>query len=123
MVEAVNNPKLYQELLRKTTTPAMAKQRARTIESYLMPLIMENDPFPELREEEEVEVDITEEPIPPPQARVQPPAPPTRGIPGMGGATPGAAPAPSPMAQGPQVASQSSREMLKSLFPMDTLLG
>jgi hypothetical protein len=62
-------------------------------------------------------------PTPPPQARVQPPAPPTRGIPGMGGATPGAAPAPSPTAQGPQVASQSSREMLKSLFPMDTLLG
>jgi hypothetical protein len=123
MVEAINNPKLYQELLRKSTTPAMARQRARTIEGYLMPLIMENDPFPELREEEEVEVDITEEPTPPPQARVQPPAPPTRGIPGMGGATPGAAPAPSPTAQGPQVASQSSREMLKSLFPMDTLLG
>ena len=119
MVEAVNNPKLYQELLRKTTTPAMAKQRARTIEGYLMPLIMENDPFPEFREEEEVEVDITEEPTPPPQARVQPPAPPTRGVPGMGGQPQGGAPAPGPgaTAQGPT--GPSSREMYKSLFPFD----
>jgi len=56
--------------------------------------------------------------------RAEPPIQvPSRGVPGMGGATPGAAPAPSPTAQGPQVASQSSREMLKALFPMDTLLG
>jgi len=66
---------------------------------------------------------VEQEMVAPPQARVQPPAPPTRGIPGMGGATPEAASAPSPTAQGPQVASQSSREMLKALFPMDTLLG
>ena len=119
MIEAVDNPKLYQELLRKVTTPEMARQRARTIEGYLMPLIMESDTFPELREEE-VEVDISEEPVPPPQARIQPPAPPTRGVPGMGGT---ATPAPGPVAQGPQVASQSSREMLKSLFPFDTTIA
>lgn len=59
-----------------------------------------------------------QEPVPPPQARVQPPAPPTRGVPGMGGT---ATPAPGPVAQGPQVASQSSREMLKSLFPFDAI--
>jgi hypothetical protein len=59
-------------------------------------------------------------PAPPPQARVQPPAPPTRGVPGMGG-TP--TPAPGPVAQGPQVASQGSREMLKSLFPFDTTIA
>ena len=84
-----------------------------------MPLIMESDTFPELREEE-VEVEITEEPTPPPQARVQPPAPPTRGVPGMGGQP---TQAPGPVAQGPQVASQSSREMLKSLFPFDTTIA
>jgi len=62
----------------------------------------------------------TPAPAPPPQARVQPPAPPTRGVPGMGG-TP--TPAPGPVAQGPQVASQGSREMLKSLFPFDTTIA
>jgi len=61
-----------------------------------------------------------DEPLSPPQARVQPPAPPTRGVPGMGGQP---TPAPGPVAQGPQVASQSSREMLKSLFPFDTTIA
>ena len=62
----------------------------------------------------------TPAPAPPPQARVQPPAPPARGVPGMGGTT---TPAPGPVAQGPQVASQPSREMLKSLFPFDTTIA
>jgi len=73
-----------------------------------------------------------EEPVSPPQARVQPPAPQTRGVPGMGPAQgpalpgPQGAPAPAPapaapaVAQGP--AAPSSREMLQDLFPFDATL-
>jgi len=60
--------------------------------------------------EEEVEVTI------PPQARVAPPAPQTRGVPGMGAGT--AAPAPEAAAPTGPV-SPSSREMLQQLFPTD----
>ena len=52
-------------------------------------------------------------PIPPPQARVMPSAPPTRGVPGLGSGQP--APAAPAVAQGPT--GQSSREMLEQLFP------
>ena len=58
---------------------------------------------PEIEESEEVEVTV-----PPPQANV---APPTRGVPALGGGTP----APPPVAQGP--AGPTSREMYDSLFP------
>jgi hypothetical protein len=58
---------------------------------------------PEVEESEEVEVTV-----PPPQANV---APPTRGVPALGGGTP----APPPVAQGP--AGPTSREMYDSLFP------
>jgi len=58
---------------------------------------------PEVEESEEVEVAV-----PPPQANV---APPTRGVPALGGGTP----APPPVAQGP--AGPTSREMYDSLFP------
>ena len=53
-----------------------------------------------------------EEPTAPPQARALPPAPPTRGVPGL---TAPAAPAPAPpaVAQGP-----SSAEMFQQLFPL-----
>lgn len=53
-----------------------------------------------------------EEPVAPPQARALPPAPPTRGVPGLTGpaAAPPAAPA---VAQGP-----SSAEMFQQLFPL-----
>jgi hypothetical protein len=68
-----------------------------------------------------------EEPVAPPQARVQPPAPATRGLgtmlqgPEPGAApAPGGAPAPGAMAQGP--AGPSSREMLQDLFPFDATL-
>jgi len=68
-----------------------------------------------------------EEPVAPPQARVQPPAPATRGLgtmlqgPEPGAApAPGGAPAPGAMAQGPQ--APSSREMLQDLFPFDATL-
>jgi hypothetical protein len=60
--------------------------------------------------EEEVEVTI------PPQARVAPPAPQTRGVPGMGAET--TAPAPEAAAPTGPV-SPSSREMLQQLFPTD----
>ena len=56
-----------------------------------------------VEESEEVEVIV-----PPPQANV---APPTRGVPALGGVTP----APPPVAQGP--AGPTSREMYDSLFP------
>jgi hypothetical protein len=52
-------------------------------------------------------------PIPPPQARVMPSAPPTRGVPGLGGGQP--APAAPAVAQGPT--DMGSREMLDQLFP------
>ena len=53
-----------------------------------------------------------EEPTPPPQARVLPPAPPTRGVPGL--TAPAAAPPAAPaVAQGP-----SSAEMFQQLFPL-----
>lgn len=52
-------------------------------------------------------------PIPPPQARVMPSAPPTRGVPGLGSEQP--APAAPAVAQGPT--GQSSRDMLEQLFP------
>ena len=58
-------------------------------------------------------------PAPPPQARVQPPAPPTRGVPGMGGQPQGGAPAPGPGATAQGSAGPTSREMYKSLFPFD----
>jgi len=68
-----------------------------------------------------------EEPVAPPQARVLPPAPSTRGLgpmlqgPAPGAApAPGGAPAPGAMAQGPQ--APSSREMLQDLFPFDAPL-
>jgi hypothetical protein len=53
------------------------------------------------------------EPTPPPQARVMPSAPPTRGVPGLGSGQP--APAAPVVAQGPT--GQSSRDMLEQLFP------
>ena len=55
----------------------------------------------------------TEEPAAPPQARVMPSAPPTRGVPGLGGGEP--APAAPAVAQGPT--DMGSREMLDQLFP------
>jgi len=122
LIEAVNNKPLYQELLRVRPTPEGQRRQAQIIESYILPIIMEEDLYSDTvpQAEVEVEVEITEEPTPPPQARVQPPAPPTRGVPGMGGQP---TQAPGPMAQGPQVASQSSREMLKSLFPFDSTIA
>jgi hypothetical protein len=54
-----------------------------------------------------------EEPAAPPQARVMPSAPPTRGVPGLGTEQP--APAAPAVAQGPT--GQSSRDMLEQLFP------
>lgn len=54
--------------------------------------------------------------------RQLPPAPQTRGIPGMSSAV-AAPPGPPPTAQGPQGMPQgSSRQMLQSLFPFDTTL-
>jgi hypothetical protein len=53
----------------------------------------------------------------PPQARVAPPAPPTRGVPGMGAGA--AAPGPQPAAAPAGPPSPSSREMLQQLFPND----
>lgn len=56
-----------------------------------------------------------------PAARVAPPAPPSRGVPGVPAAGPAPAPAPTP---GPLGAAQgSSREMLQKLFPFDTTLS
>jgi hypothetical protein len=52
-------------------------------------------------------------PAAPPQARVMPSAPPTRGVPGLGGGQP--APAAPAVAQGPT--DMGSREMLDQLFP------
>ena len=113
--DAAIDPKLYQELLRKqVTSPRQGRERARYVESYILTApdafyeeLVEQIPTPT---EEEVEVTI------PPQARVAPPAPQTRGVPGMGAGT--AAPAPEAAAPtGPT--SASSREMLQQLFPLD----
>jgi hypothetical protein len=70
------------------------------------------------------------EPTAPPQARVLPPAPSTRGLPGITSPMPGApqgapaaaapTPPPGPVAQG--AAGPSSREMLQDLFPFDATL-
>ena len=57
--------------------------------------------------------DPIEGPAAPPQARVMPSAPPTRGVPGLGGGQP--APAAPAVAQGPT--DMGSREMLDQLFP------
>ena len=61
------------------------------------------------------ETDIPE--VAPPQARVQPPAPPARGVPGFGqqAVAQGSSP-PAPNLNGP-----ASREMLKDLFPFDSI--
>ena len=56
---------------------------------------------------------IAPAPAAPPQARVMPSAPPTRGVPGLGTEQP--APAAPAVAQGPT--GQSSRDMLEQLFP------
>ena len=123
LIEAVNNRKLYQELLRAKPTPVARRRQAQYIESYMGPIIMDEDLIPDILPQEDYPViprQDDQEPTPPPQARVQPPAPPTRGVPGMGGQP---TPAPGPVAQGPQVASQGSREMLKSLFPFDTTIA
>jgi hypothetical protein len=56
-------------------------------------------------------------PAAPPQARVMPSAPPTRGVPGLGSGQP--APAAPAVAQGP--ANSQSREMLQQLFPEERL--
>ena len=61
----------------------------------------------------ETEEPIAPEPAAPPQARVMPSAPPTRGVPGLGGGQP--APAAPAVAQGPT--DMGSREMLDQLFP------
>jgi len=113
--DAAVDPKLYQELLRKqVTSPRQGRERARYVESYI--LTAPDAFYEELVEqiptsaEEEVEVTI------PPQARVAPPAPQTRGVPGMGAET--AAPAPEAAAPTGPV-SPSSREMLQQLFPTD----
>ena len=58
-----------------------------------------------------------EEPAAPPQARVMPSAPQTRGVPGLGSEQP--APAAPAVAQGP--ANSQSREMLQQLFPEERL--
>jgi len=83
-----------------------------------------------ITETEEIEVPP---PVPSPQARVAPPAPPTRGVPGLESsasppvetaATPVSAPAPANVAQGPEgPVAPSSREMLQDLFPFDPLVG
>jgi hypothetical protein len=113
--DAAMDPKLYQELLRKqVTSPRQGRERARYVESYILTApdafyeeLVEQIPTPT---EEEVEVTL------PPQARVAPPAPQTRGVPGMGAET--AAPAPEAAAPTGPV-SPSSREMLQQLFPTD----
>jgi hypothetical protein len=113
--DAATDPKLYQELLRKqVTSPRQGRERARYVESYILTApdafyeeLVEQIPIPA---EEEVEVTL------PPQARVAPPAPRTRGVPML--ETPAEAPAPEAAAPtGP--ASASSREMLQQLFPTD----
>ena len=112
--DAAMDPKLYQELLRKqVTSPRQGRERARYVESYILTApdafyeeLVEQIPTPA----EEVEVAI------PPQARVAPPAPQTRGVPGMEAGT--EAPAPeAAVPTGP--VSASSREMLQQLFPTD----
>lgn len=107
---------------------AAAEGRVPTTKSLLDRLILGGGVGAGMTPEEE-------EPAPPaapPQARALPPAPSTRGVPGItppaGGSPAGAppapggeAPAPGPMAQGPG-AGPSSREMLQDLFPFDATL-
>ena len=78
------------------------------------------------------EIEVPAPPVPSPQASVAPPAPPTRGVPGLEStasppvetaATPVSAP-PANMAQGPEgPVAPSSKEMLQDLFPFDPLVG
>ena len=115
--DAATDPKLYQELLRKqVTSPRQGRERARYVEGYILTApdafyeeLVEQIPAP--APEEDVEVTL------PPQARVAPPAPPTRGVPGMGAGA--SAPGPQPAAAPAGPPSPSSREMLQQLFPTD----
>jgi hypothetical protein len=67
--------------------------------------------------EQEFPVEEPDAPAAPPQARVMPSAPPTRGVPGLGTGQP--APAAPAVAQGP--VNSQSREMLQQLFPEERL--
>ena len=138
MADAVTDPELYSALLLKDVAPKRKLiEGARYLQSYLY-----SAPFSALGELEEGEerplapadpLFIEEQvsvPAPDPVGQMTasqqmlrriPPAPSTRGVPGLGepandvAATPAMAPAPSAVAQGP---SESS-EMMARLFPMD----
>jgi len=69
--------------------------------------------------EQEFPVEEPDAPAAPPQARVMPSAPPTRGVPGLGTEQPAPAPAAPAVAQGP--VNSQSREMLQQLFPEERL--
>jgi hypothetical protein len=120
--DATKDPQLMARLLAKGKLPQQQLANKRRLQGYLFAagynaVNPEDEPEPTA---EEALVTPTTGPTASQMLRQLPPAPPTRGVPGLTGQKPAAPPAPpaaGPAAQGPS----QSRAMFQSLFPMDTI--
>ena len=120
--DATKDPQLMARLLAKGRLPQQQVDNKRRLQGYLFAagynaVNPEDEPEPTA---EEALVTPTTGPTASQMLRQLPPAPPTRGVPGLTGQKPAAPPAPpaaGPAAQGPT----QSRAMFQSLFPMDTI--
>lgn len=123
--DATRDPQLMAQLLAKGQTPQQKVKLARSLHSYLTAAGYNYADY-----EEPPALETVPSPVTGPTAaqmlrqvapRQLPPAPPTRGVPGLTGQKPAGGPTP-PAAGGPQPPNQS-RAMLQSLFPFDTTLS
>lgn len=117
--QATRDPELMRLLLQKAPIPRQQFQIQKMLNAHLVAAGLNLATPDEELVPEEVLVTPTTGPTASQMLRQMPPAPPTRGVPGM----PTGAP---PTAQGPGGAggpSGQSRAMLQSLFPFDTTLS
>jgi hypothetical protein len=119
--QATQDPQMMAMLLKKGVTEGQRIQMARQLHGYLGAAGLNYAEFEEPPPEQQA-------PARPGPSQSQlmlkrmPPAPQTRGTPGLTPVAPPAAPAPGPQSAAPQPPSQS-RQMLSALFPEDRLLA
>lgn len=116
MEEAAKDPQLMAQLLRRGTTEGEKLRFARQLHGYLGAAGLNYATFEEPPPQQQA-------PATSPNAsqmlKKLPPAPPTRGVPGMQIGQPQGQQVPGPQSAAPG----SSRQMLASLFPFDTISG
>jgi hypothetical protein len=120
MEEASKDPQLMAQLLRRGVSEGEKVRLARQLHGYLGAAGLNYATFEEPAPQPEPAAPTASQMI-----KKMPPAPPTRGVPGMQlGQPPQGAPAGGRPAPGPQSAAPgSSRQMLSALFPFDTISG